>query len=153
MMPLLRIGKYKAKGEVRKATLQINDNQPPPSFSHKQRTAHRKLINDTRDIITKNLFHDRIEDVMKWAEMTDIYNPIKDNDSVSDDDDDDTDDESSCGSEMDVDDDYSSIITLMQKSKAIMDEIKTVFVENKRGSATEDDIVKLCTEVRRALVC
>ena len=41
----------------------------------------------------------------------------------------------------------------MQQSKAIMDEIKTVFVENKRGSATEDDIVKLCTEVRRALVC
>ena len=36
MMPLLRIGKYKAKGEVRKATLQINDNQPPPSFSHKE---------------------------------------------------------------------------------------------------------------------
>ena len=79
MMPLLRIGKY-TKGEVRKATLQINDNQPPPSFSHKQRTAHRKLINDTRDIVTKYLFHDRIDDVMKWIEMTDIYNPIKDND-------------------------------------------------------------------------
>jgi hypothetical protein len=33
-----------------------------------------------------------------------------------------------------------------------MDEIEAVFVENKRGSATEDDIIKLCTEVTRALV-
>jgi hypothetical protein len=45
-----------------------------------------------------------------------------------------------------------NIITLMQKSTAIMDEIKAVLVENKRGSATEDDIIKLCTEVKRALV-
>mmetsp|Transcript_12792 Transcript_12792/g.19119 ORF Transcript_12792/g.19119 Transcript_12792/m.19119 type:complete len:115 (-) Transcript_12792:494-838(-) len=45
------------------------------------------------------MFHDRIDDVMKWVEMEDIYNAIVDSDSDEDDDD----DESSCGSEMVVD--------------------------------------------------
>jgi len=107
-MSLLRIGKYVHNGEVIKATMQINDNVTPPSFNHKQRTAHRKLINDTRDIISKYMFHDRIDDVMKWVEMEDIYNATVDSDSESDSDsdsdEDDDDDESSCGSEMAVDD-------------------------------------------------
>eukprot|EP00984_Skeletonema_dohrnii_P029722 scaffold20579_cov191-Skeletonema_dohrnii-CCMP3373.AAC.1 len=44
------------------------------------------------------MFHDRIDDVMKWVEMEDIYNAIVDSDSDSDEDDDD--DESSCGKAM-----------------------------------------------------
>jgi len=72
-MSLLRIGKYVHNGEVIKATMQINDNvTPPPSTTNKE--LHRKLINDTRDIISKYMFHDRIDDVVKWVEMEDIYN-------------------------------------------------------------------------------
>jgi hypothetical protein len=48
------------------------------------------------------MFHDRIDDVMKWVEMEDIYNALvdSDSDSDSDSDEDDDDDESSCGKAM-----------------------------------------------------
>ena len=107
-MPLIRIGKYRTKGETVKATLQINDQRDPPSFNYTHRSAQRKLFYDIKDGFSKYLFHDRVGDVEKWVEMTDVYNPIKDSDSDSDDsgsddDEDDDDDESSCGTEMDVD--------------------------------------------------
>ena len=59
-MRLLRIGKYKVKGETVKATLQINSHQPPPSFNHKHRSAQRILFNDIREDFSKYLFHDRM---------------------------------------------------------------------------------------------
>jgi hypothetical protein len=93
---LLRIGKYKIKGETVKATRQINSDQPPASFNHNHRTAQRKLFNDIRDDFSKYLFHDNIDDVMSWVEMTELYE-------------DDDDDESSSGiSNSDEDDDGSS---------------------------------------------
>jgi len=45
-----------------------------------------------------------------------------------------------------------NIITLMQKSEQIMTEIKEFMIKHKREHTTEDDIRKLCDEVRTALV-
>ena len=46
-----------------------------------------------------------------------------------------------------------NIITLMQHSFEIMSEIKQFFMANKRTSAKEDEIEKLCTDVTWVLVC
>ena len=45
-----------------------------------------------------------------------------------------------------------NIITLMQKSEQIMTEIQQFMIEHKRGHTTEEEIVTLCAEVRKALV-
>jgi len=57
-MKLLRIGKYKARGETATATLQINSDHPPPYFNYKPRTPQRKLVNDVNDSFSKYLFHE-----------------------------------------------------------------------------------------------
>eukprot|EP00985_Skeletonema_marinoi_P013049 scaffold6436_cov80-Skeletonema_marinoi.AAC.1 len=79
-MHLLRIGKYKDRGETVTAIRQIHSDQPPASFNNKQRTAQRRLFNDIRDDFSKYLFDNRIDDVMSWVEMTesqDIMDEIK----------------------------------------------------------------------------
>jgi len=58
-MHLLRIGKYKDRGETVTAIRQIHSDQPPASFNNKQRTAQRRLFNDIRDDFSKYLFDDR----------------------------------------------------------------------------------------------
>ena len=40
----------------------------------------------------------------------------------------------------------------MDNATEIMNEIKEYFFANKRGSANEDEIVKLCEDVKKALV-
>jgi len=91
-MHLLRIGKYKDRGETVTAIRQIHSDQPPASFNNKQRTAQRRLFNDIRDDFSKYLFDNRIDDVMSWVEMTDVFNPTN-TDEEDDDDSSDSSDE------------------------------------------------------------
>jgi len=91
-MHLLRIGKYKDRGETVTAIRQIHSDQPPASFNNKQRTAQRRLFNDIRDDFSKYLFDNRIDDVMSWVEMTDVFNPTN-SDEEDDDDSSDSSDE------------------------------------------------------------
>ena len=76
-MHLFRIGKYKERGMTTKATTQINAGEVPASsitFNHKHRTARRRLFNNINNDFSKYLFDERIDDVMRWVEMTDVYN-------------------------------------------------------------------------------
>jgi len=91
-MHLLRIGKYKDRGETVTAIRQIHSDQPPASFNNKQRTAQRRLFNDIRDDFSKYLFDNRIDDVMSWVEMTDVFNRTN-SDEEDDDDSSDSSDE------------------------------------------------------------
>ena len=58
------------------ATKQINGGEDPPFFSLKQRTAQRKVLNDSRDLVSYYLFCDEIDVVVNWMNMTDIYETL-----------------------------------------------------------------------------
>lgn len=141
-MHCLRIGKYKNRGVTVKATAQINNDQfhsTSITFNHRHRSARRRLFNDIRGDFTKYLFDDRIDEVMRWVEMTDerIFKTYK-----------------IVRAAYHGGDDFNgvNIITLMQKSQEIMTEIQQLMIEHKRNHTTEEEIKTLCTEVRTALV-
>ncbi len=76
-MHLFRIGKYKERGMTTKATTQIKSGEVPVTsiaFNHKHRTARRRLFNNINNDFSKHLFDERIDEVMHWVEMTDVYN-------------------------------------------------------------------------------
>lgn len=86
-MAMLRVGSYGNEGETVNPTLQINDCTDPPEFDPRLRSGHRRLTNAIRPSLRELYLRDKVDAVMKWVEMRDIFGDEDDTDE------DDTDDE------------------------------------------------------------
>lgn len=148
-MLCLRIGKYKHRGLTVKATTQINNGQfhsTSVTFNHKHRTARRRLFNDIRDDFTKYLFDDRLDEVMRWVEMTDVFDEPLPGNTVKD---------SSDGSDVDSDGSHVEEDKVVEKAAAVgaddEDEKKPPAGKDLKEEAVTDISPDFCEDIMQGL--